>query len=131
MIVKYSINGSYCNILYMRLKTELYSKEQDHIIDTIISILGITQENNCITLYEIENFNEIKLQLMGLIPEIRKWFSLAHVNPINNPDNYKRPYLSIIKQLTKKHWNIHSKFSHLKIGTNNIPTQKYSFYKTI
>ena len=25
MIVKYSINGSYCNILYMRLKTELYS----------------------------------------------------------------------------------------------------------
>ena len=67
MIVKYNINGSYCNILYMRLKTELYPKEQDHIIDTIISILGITQENNCITLYEIEHFNEIKLQLMGLM----------------------------------------------------------------
>ncbi len=79
----------------MRLKTELYSIEQDNTIDTIISILGITQENNCVTLYEIEHFNDIKIRLMELIPEIRKWFSFAHINPISNPDNYKRPYNDI------------------------------------
>lgn len=115
----------------MRLKTELYSKEQDNTIDTIISILGITQVNNCVTLYEIEHFNDIKIRLMELIPEIRKWFSFAHINPISNPDNYKRPYLTIIKQITKKHWNIHTKFSHLKQGSNTIPTQQYTFSKRI
>ena len=42
----------------MRLKTELYAKEQDDTIDKIIQIIGITTENNTITLYEIDN-NEI------------------------------------------------------------------------
>ena len=30
----------------MRLKSELYSKEQDDTIDKIIQIIGITEENN-------------------------------------------------------------------------------------
>ena len=34
----------------MRLKTELYAKEQDDTIDKIIQIIGITTENNTITL---------------------------------------------------------------------------------
>ena len=34
----------------MRLKSELYAKEQDNTIDKIIQIIGITEENNTITL---------------------------------------------------------------------------------
>ena len=30
----------------MRLKSELYAKEQDDTIDKIIQIIGITEENN-------------------------------------------------------------------------------------
>jgi len=56
----------------MRLKTELYAKEQDDTIDKIIQIIGITTENNTITLYEIDNNEIIKQQLMELIPEIRQ-----------------------------------------------------------
>ena len=115
----------------MRLKSELYSKEQDEVIDKIIHILGITDENNMITLYEIDNNYTMKLQLMKLIPEIRKWFSFAHINPISNPDNYKRPYLTIIKQITKKKWNIVSNFSHIRIGDDVFGTQKYIFTKRI
>ena len=57
----------------MRLKTELYAKEQDDTIDKIIQIIGITTEKNTITLYEIDNNEIIKQQLMELIPEIRTW----------------------------------------------------------
>jgi len=39
----------------MRIKSELYSKEQDNTIDKIIQIIGITEENNTITLHEIDN----------------------------------------------------------------------------
>ena len=50
----------------MRLKTELYAKEQDDTIDKIIQIIGVTTENNTITLYEIDN-NEI-IHLFSFTP---------------------------------------------------------------
>jgi hypothetical protein len=46
----------------MRVKSQLYSKEQDITISKIITILGITTDNNTITLYEIENNENIKKQ---------------------------------------------------------------------
>ena len=55
----------------MRLKSELYAKEQDDTIDKIIQIIGITEENNIIMLHEIDNNETMKQQLMDLIPEIR------------------------------------------------------------
>lgn len=48
----------------MRLKIELYVKEQDDTIDKIIQIIGITTENNTITLYEIDN-NEVIKQFLS------------------------------------------------------------------
>ena len=113
----------------MRLKSELYYKEQNLVIDKIIHILGITDENNTITLYDIDNNDTMKLQLMKLIPEIRKWFSFAHINPISNPDNYKRPYLTIIKQITKHKWNIEYKDYRIYKDNTIIRTQLYTFTK--
>ena len=115
----------------MRLKTELYAKEQDNTINKIIQIIGITEEKNTITLYDIDNNEIMKLQLMDLIPEIRTWFSFGHINPISNPDSYKRPYLTIIKQITKKKWDVTSKFSHIRINDDIVGTQQYTFTKRI
>jgi hypothetical protein len=114
----------------MRLKSDLYAKEQDDTIDKIIQIIGITTENNTITLYEIDNNEIIKQQLIELIPEIRTWFSFGHINPISNPDSYKRPYLTIIKQITKKKWAIH--YQDFRIYQEDgaiIRTQQYTFTK--
>jgi len=114
----------------MRLKTELYAKEQDDTIDKIIQIIGITEENNTITLHEIDNNESLKQQLMDLIPEIRKWFSFSHIKPISNPDNFNRPYLCIVKQITKKKWNIH--YQDFRIYQEDgaiIRTQQYTFTK--
>ena len=46
----------------MRLKSELYGKEQDSTIDKIIQIIGITEENNTITLHDIDNNETMKQQ---------------------------------------------------------------------
>lgn len=113
----------------MRLKSELYAKEQDDTIDKIIQIIGITEENNTITLHEIDNNETMKQQLMDLIPEIRIWFSFGRINPISNPDSYKRPHLTIIKQITKKKWVVTSKFSHIRINDDIVGTQQYTFTK--
>ena len=113
----------------MRLKSELYAKEQDAVINKIIQIIGITDENNTITLYEIDNNETMKQQLMDLIPEIRRWFSFAHINPISNPDNYKRPYLTIIKQITKKKWEIKYQDFRIYQQQDIIRTQQYIFTK--
>ncbi len=41
----------------MRLKSELYKKEQEEICDKIIEILDLS-ETNTITLYELDNDKE-------------------------------------------------------------------------
>ena len=43
----------------MRLKSELYKKEQDYITDKIISILDLDNKNTY-TLYELDNNKESK-----------------------------------------------------------------------
>jgi hypothetical protein len=113
----------------MRFKSELYAKEQDNTIDKIIQIIGITEENNTITLHDIDNNETMKLQLMELIPEIRKWFSFSHIKPISNPDNFNRPYLCIVKQITKKKWNIHYQDFRIYQEDTIIRTQQYTFTK--
>ena len=60
----------------MRLKSELYKKEQDDITDKIISILDL-ENKNTYTLYELDQNTEIQTQIMKLIPKIRKWFSFT------------------------------------------------------
>ena len=113
----------------MRVKSELYKDEQNRTIDKIIHILGITETKNTITLYEIDNNETMKQQFMDLIPEIRKWFSFSHITPISNPDNSKRPYLSIMKQITKSQWNIDYKDHRIYKDGVVIRTQKYTFTK--
>jgi hypothetical protein len=92
----------------MRLKSELYKKEQEEIIEKIISILDLTNKNTY-TLYELDKNAEIQNKIMELIPEIRKWFSFNGLKAVGEPSKIKRPWLSIIKQLLKSKYNIESK----------------------
>lgn len=58
----------------MRLKSELYKKEQEEMCDKIIEILDLP-ETNTITLYELDNDKEKQKKIIELIPDIRKYFS--------------------------------------------------------
>jgi len=47
----------------MRLKSELYKKEQEEIVDKIIIILDL-ENKNTYTLYELDNNEKIQKQIM-------------------------------------------------------------------
>jgi hypothetical protein len=112
----------------MRLKTELYEKEQYQIIDTIIDILDL-QNKKSYTLYELDNNQDIQTRIMNLIPTIRMFFAFNCLKAIGEPERFKRPYLSIIKNLIKNKYKITSKDFKFKKNNVIIRTQLYSFQK--
>ena len=110
----------------MRLKSELYKKEQEEIVDKIISILDLENRTEY-TLYELDKNEEIQKKIMELIPEIRKYYSFNGIKAVGEPNKIKRPWLSIIKHLIKKKYNMISLDYHFTEEGNHIRTQKYCF----
>ncbi len=112
----------------MRLKSELYKKEQEMIVDKIIKILDLTQKHTY-TLYELDKNENIQNNIMQLIPEIRKYFSFNGLKAVGEPKRIKRPWLSIIKHLIKSKYNIKSKDFQFTENGKYIRTHAYSFTK--
>jgi hypothetical protein len=112
----------------MRLKSELYKKEQDDIRDKIISILDL-ENKNTYTLYELDKNEEIQKKIMELIPEIRKWFAFNNMKSVGEPERIKRPWLSIIKNLLKSKYSIEIKEQQFKINDKWIKSPIYIFTK--
>ena len=110
----------------MRLKYELYKKEQDEIIEKIISILDL-EHKNTYTLYELDNNEIIQKQIMELIPDIRKWFAFNNMKAVGEPKKRKRPYLSIIKQLLKTKYDVDGRDFQFTHNGSHIRTQLYTF----
>jgi hypothetical protein len=112
----------------MRLKSELYKKEQEEIVDKIIEILDLENKKSY-TLYELDQNEEIQKRIMELIPEIRKWYSFNNMKAVGEPEKRKRPWLSIIKNLIKTKYNIVSLDHHFTENKKYIHTQLYEFTK--
>ena len=110
----------------MRLKSELYKKEQEEIVDKIITILDLENKKEY-TLYELDKNEEIQKKIMELIPEIRKYYSFNGIKAVGEPNKIKRPWLSIIKHLIKQKYNMVSLDYHFTEDGNHIRTQKYCF----
>ena len=110
----------------MRLKSELYKKEQEEIVYKIISILDLENKTEY-TLYELDKNEEIQKKIMELIPEIRKYYSFNNLKAVGEPNKRKRPWLSIIKNLLKTKYNIVSKDFQFTENENHIRTHIYKF----
>ena len=110
----------------MRLKSELYKKEQEDIVDKIVKILDLENKTEY-TLYELDKNEEIQKQIMELIPEIRKYYSFNGIKAVGELNKIKRPWLSIIKHLIKQKYNMVSLDYHFTEEGNHIRTQKYCF----
>ena len=110
----------------MRLKSELYKKEQEEIVDKIVKILDLENKTEY-TLYELDKNEEVQKKIMELIPEIRKYYSFNGIKAVGEPNKIKRPWLSIIKQLTKTKYNIESKDFQFTENGKYIRTHIYSF----
>jgi hypothetical protein len=114
----------------MRLKSELYKKEQEEIVDKIVKMLDLENKTEY-TLYELDKNEELQKKIMELIPEIRKYYSFNGIKAVGEPNKIKRPWLSIIKHLTKEKYNLESKEYRFFDGKENkyLRTQKYIFTK--
>ena len=112
----------------MRSKNELHSKEQDIIIAQIITILDL-EHNNAYTLIELDNNTILQKQIMELIPQINKWFSLDNMKSVEEFERIKRPWLFIIKQLIQNKYEIESKEYYFKKDNQWLMTKQYFFTK--
>ena len=113
----------------MKLKSLLYEKEQEIIINKIINIVGIN-DGKQITLYELDKNINIQNQILNLIPEIRKYFAFNNIKSVGEPEKQKRPWLSIIRHFTKSKYKLHRK-DHRIYQENDIVirTILYTFEK--
>jgi len=112
----------------MRLKSELYKKEQEEIVDKIVAILDLENKKSY-TLYELDNDEEIQKKIMDLIPEIRKWYSFNGMKAVGVPERIKRPCLSIIKHLIKSKYKMVSKDFQFTQDGRYVRTHIYTFSK--
>jgi hypothetical protein len=111
----------------MKLKSLLYKQEQEEIINKIINILELDDDNSII-LYNLDNDHNKQNKILELIPEIRKYYSFSTIIGASEPDKAKRPYLSIIKQITKSKYKINSYDYRIKQeNKEDIRTKKYIF----
>lgn len=109
-------------------KNILYHSQQIDIVNKIITILELDNYNS-ITLYELDNNINKQNQILNLLPDIKKYFSLSFVKGVQNPDSLKRPWLSIIKQILKDDFSIISSDFRFNINNEKIRTKKYFFIK--
>ena len=111
----------------MKLKSLLYKQEQDELVNKIINILELDNQNSII-LYNLDNDQNKKNKILELIPEIRKYYSFSTIIGASEPTKAKRPYLSIIKQITKSKYKINSYDYRIKQeDKEDIRTKKYIF----
>jgi len=112
----------------MRNKSDLYKEQQYNIIDNLINILNLDEDNG-ITLYDLDNNEDKQKEIMDLIPEIKKYFRIDSIHGIRNTDTIKRPYLSIIRNITKIKYNILLTDFRTERDNKKIRTTKYIFLK--
>lgn len=113
----------------MRKKSELYETQQIDIINQLIAILELDAEDS-ITLYELENDPDKVGKIMKLVPEIRKYFVFSRIIGAYEPDQVKRPWLSIIKLITKTQYRLFKSDYRIPTGDGGVVrTKKYTFIK--
>ena len=111
----------------MRLKKDLYKKEQEEIVDKIITILDLGDDST-ITLYELDNDKPKQEDILKLIPKIRKYFSFNDIIGVSDPKKANRPWLSIIRQITKLKYKMTRKDHRIREdGKEVIRTIIYKF----
>jgi hypothetical protein len=107
-------------------KSKLYKKEQEDICDKVIDILELDDKNS-ITLYNLDNSKDKQDKIMALIPEIRKYFSFSSIIGASEPKMSKRPWLSIIRHITKlKYDMIHGDY-RITVNSSRTRTKLYVF----
>lgn len=112
----------------MKTKSDTYKKEQINLSNKIIEILELDTDNQ-VTLYHLDRDRQKTDRIMELLPELRKYFAFRNMCGIENPEKLNRPWLSIIKHVTKITHVMDVKYKMLTIDKIHIKTRIYTFVK--
>lgn len=112
----------------MRLKSDLYVKEQTAIENKLLNILNLDSDNT-ITLYDLDNDSLRQKKILELIPEIKRYYNFKNIAGVRNTNKITRPWLSIVRHLMKKKFSILSADCRININNEVIRTKKYIFLK--
>lgn len=111
----------------MRLKSELYKKEQVEICDKVINILKL-DKNKSITLYDLDNDIIKQKEIEKLIPKIRKYFAFSAIPGVSEPKKVKKPWMSIIRNISKVKYNMINTNCYLRLDKDTRKkTMRYYF----
>ena len=69
----------------------------------------------------------VRKTVMELIPEIRKYFAFNNLKAVGEPTKRKRPWLSIIKQLTKNSYELLSEDCRISNNGKEIRTHQDNY----
>lgn len=114
----------------MKLKTVIYSSEQEEIRQLLIQLLKL-ENNTVLILHEMDNNIELQNKIMDLSLDIKKYFNCNNIKAITEPSRIKRPWLSIIKTILKPLYTITAKDYHFAENKKYIHTQKYTFKRKL
>ena len=99
----------------------------NQIVIQIINVLELDDESSII-LYNLDNDKTKQDKILELIHDIIKYYSFSTIIGASEPTKAKRPYLSIIRQLTKRKYKLNSYDYRIKQdGKEDIRTKKYIF----
>ena len=102
-----------------------YKKEQEEIFEKLLKIID-TNGNKTFTLYEIDNDENKQKEIFDLVDDIKKYFSSYNIGGLKEPKRYKRTWLSIIRQLLKKKYQVISGDLTLTKNEKKIRTRIYT-----
>jgi len=82
------------------LKAIKYQKEKNDILIILNNILGITETNNIFYLYDIDNDENKKNQIMDLLDDCKKYFNTSEWTVVARNVTARR-YLSLTRSIYK------------------------------
>lgn len=114
----------------MIYKYLLYPEEQKAIKEKIITILNLDTYNST-TLHELDTNTEKQQQIMELLPDMKKYFSISSCAGVYSPENIKRPLLSILRKILKTDYDIISTDWRARDQEGKLlyRTKRYYFHK--
>ncbi len=84
-------------------KAERYIKERTFLIKELEELIGLTEDNKSVLLYDLEHNNELKMKLKEKIPVIKQLFKTGNWNYFvqQHNDNREISEISLLKMIFK------------------------------
>lgn len=111
-------------------KKELYSQERLNLLNKLNNILGVTNTNNIIYLYDIDNFPEKQKQIDDLKYDIKKYFKCGTWSYFTKEGS--RQYLSLIRCFYKEMgYDVTSSYKKFTRDDKRITGKVYIIHKSV